>query len=120
MVKKTLAEELRRLRKNRQASLREVEKATGISNAYLSQLEKGAAANPSPHKLFKLAEYYGVQYEWLMQLTGYIHELSLEDPSTSPVRGKLDQLLMSAQLSSEEEEQVAEFISFLCTRRESG
>ena len=51
-----LAEELQRVRKVKNASLREVERATGISNAYLSQLEGGDATNPSPHILQKLAE----------------------------------------------------------------
>ena len=45
-----LAEQLRRIREVKNVSLREVEKATGISNAYLSQIESGNATNPSPHR----------------------------------------------------------------------
>ena len=63
VVTKRLAEELKTIRTIRKLSLRVVEKETGISNAYLSQLERGEAENPSPDKLQKLARYYGVPYE---------------------------------------------------------
>lgn len=55
-------------------SLREVEASTGkeVSNAYLSQLEKGKIAKPSPNMLHALASVYGVPYETLMQYAGYI------------------------------------------------
>lgn len=53
-------------------SLREVERGTGISNGYLSQLESDAVKQPSPHHLHKLADFYGVDYSRLMDLAGYI------------------------------------------------
>ena len=52
-----LGAELRRIRKAREATLRGVEEATGISNAYLSQLENGRIAKPSPNILYKLSEF---------------------------------------------------------------
>ena len=52
-----LADELKRIRGIRHVSLRKVEKETGVSNAYLSQLERGEAKNPSPSKLHLLAEF---------------------------------------------------------------
>ncbi len=119
-MKKTLAEELRTLRANRKVSLREVEVATRISNAYLSQLEHGEATNPSPHKLHKLAEYYDVQYEYLMQLAGYIREDDTQQSSLPPVEGRLHQLLMSAQLTPEEEDEVADHIRYICWKRKGG
>ena len=70
-----LAEQLRRIRMVKKVSLREVEKATRISNAYLSQLESGNATNPSPHILHKLAEFYGVPYTSLMKTAGYLEGL---------------------------------------------
>lgn len=63
-------------------SLRAVERATGISNAYLSQLETGAVAEPSPKKLHALAEYYGMSYGALMNACGYFTP-SAEDRSSS-------------------------------------
>lgn len=58
-------------RRARGATLREVERATGISNAYLSQLETGAVNEPSPKKLEALANYFGIPYEALMKACGY-------------------------------------------------
>src|SRR3990170_3728692 len=45
-------------------SLREVEEATdkAVSNAYLSQLERGKIRKPSPNLLHSLAAVYGVPY----------------------------------------------------------
>jgi transcriptional regulator with XRE-family HTH domain len=58
-------------RRAKGVSLREVERATGVSNAYLSQMETGQVAEPSPRKLQVLAEYYGLSYEALMNSCGY-------------------------------------------------
>ena len=44
---------------------------TGISNPYLSQLERGHAKTPNPNLLYELARIYGVNYNHLMMLAGY-------------------------------------------------
>jgi transcriptional regulator with XRE-family HTH domain len=59
------------LRESKHLTLREVEKATEVSNAYLSQLESGKIKQPSPLTLHKLAEFYEVSYEALMEKVGY-------------------------------------------------
>ncbi len=110
-----LAEELRRLRGIRAVSLRQVEDATKISNAYLSQLETGKAERPSPHVLHTLAAYYEIPYEYLMEAAGY-----LEPPAKqrSPKRlSRLQAAAMSARLEPEEEEQAVQFIEFLRAQR---
>ncbi len=58
-----LAEILTEGRDRKKLTLRDVQSTTGISNAYLSQLETGKIANPSPHFLQKLSELYGLQME---------------------------------------------------------
>ena len=62
------------LRAAKRLTLRQVEEATGkeVSNAYLSQLEHGHIAKPSPNILHSLAAVYGVPYESLMEKAGYI------------------------------------------------
>lgn len=50
--------ELKFRREMRGFSLREVEKLTGISNAYLSQLENGKIKNPSYEVVIKLTNVY--------------------------------------------------------------
>jgi transcriptional regulator with XRE-family HTH domain len=52
-------------------TLRAVEDATGISNAYLSQMEGGKIKSPSPVDLRKLCELYGLDYALAMEYAGY-------------------------------------------------
>ena len=49
---------LREVRKNSGLTLREVEEQTGISNAYLSQLENGKIEHPSFNVLNTLNDLY--------------------------------------------------------------
>ena len=94
-------------------SLRLVSNATGISNAYLSQLESGAASNPSPDKLHALAEYYGVPYESLMREAGYIRTQGEgEDRDISAFEAQL----MSMDLDADEKDQVVRFIQHVLRR----
>lgn len=109
-----LSDILRRLRKLKAQTLREVETATKISNAYLSQLENGTTTNPSPHVLHKLADHYGVPYESLMEAAGYLK------PTTGQKHerlGAVEAALMSLQLTPEEQEKVTEFVAFLRSQR---
>lgn len=111
----SLSKLLKTIRKVNGASLRAVEEATGISNAYLSQLERGDAQNPSPDKLHALAEFYNVPYTDLMRAAGY---LQTSDPSpgmtaSSGRTSTVQAALMSAGLSPEEEDAVVKYIEFL-------
>jgi transcriptional regulator with XRE-family HTH domain len=63
---------LKEVRKKSDLALRDVEDATDISNAYLSQLENGRVTKPSPHILHSLATLYRVPYETLMERAGYV------------------------------------------------
>lgn len=100
-------------------TLREVEKRTGISNAYLSQLESGTALRPSPHILHKLATLYGVPYESLMEAAGYLDRPLREKGSSRKKRvSALSSALLSASLSEEDEAKVADFIGYLRSKRE--
>jgi HTH-type transcriptional regulator, competence development regulator len=117
----TLATVLRQIRGVSGASLREVERKTGISNAYLSQLESGAATRPSPQVLHKLATFYSVPYESLMEAAGYLEPARDRGGPLGRQRkrlGTLQAALMSAKLTDEEQARVAEFIEFLCSKRE--
>ena len=108
----TLAKALSEIRGLRGHSLRAVEEATGISNAYLSQLERGDAQKPSPDKLEALANFYDVPYTDLMRAAGYLRS---EKSSSHGGKGTsaIQAALMSVDLTSEEEEQVVKYIQFL-------
>ncbi|GEM_PF-1033631 len=63
---------LKSLREKKSASLIDVEKATGISNAYLSQLETGSRRRlPPPDRLRLIANYYNVSVQELLAKAGY-------------------------------------------------
>ena len=112
--KKPLAEGLKFLRLAKGDSLRDVEEATGISNAYLSQLERDAASNPTASVLFKLAKHYGVSYEELLTMAGHITDAS-ESSGRNMSRSSI--ALKSASLSDEEDKEVANFVRFIVERR---
>jgi transcriptional regulator with XRE-family HTH domain len=98
-------------------SLRQVEEATGnaVSNAYLSQLEKGKIQKPSPNVLHSLAAVYAVPYEALMEKAGYLL------PSEGNMGGRRRSLAAFAidDLTAEEEEELLKYLAFLRSRKPS-
>ena len=71
-----IGQTLRRLRG--ETSIRTVQRLTGVSNAYLSQIEKGAR-HPGPRLLRRLASLYGVRVHELLRKAGYL-EREDEEP----------------------------------------
>jgi transcriptional regulator with XRE-family HTH domain len=65
---------LRSLRERRHMSLRDVERESGVSNAYIAQLEKGDRPPPRPDMLKKLAKAYNVTVRELLMRAGYLDE----------------------------------------------
>jgi transcriptional regulator with XRE-family HTH domain len=110
---KTLGEGLRTARELRKLSLRQVEEATGISNAYLSQLENDKIKKPSPHFLYKLASLYDVEYDLLMESAGYVRRKDASRGRT--LAGAAFRSL--GELSPEEEEQLADYLAYLRSKQ---
>lgn len=75
---------LKELRKQRDLTLRQVEEATGISNAYLSQLENGKIRHPSAQVLYALSKLYGCNIEDLLIAAGMIKN----DERVIPIKPK--------------------------------
>ena len=65
---------LKSLRDKQRMSLRDVERESGVSNAYIAQLEKGDRPAPSPDILKKLARAYNVTVRELLLRAGYLDE----------------------------------------------
>ena len=105
------------LRTAKGLSLRQVEEATdkAVSNAYLSQLEKGRIRKPSPHVLHVLAAVYAVPYEALMEKAGYLL------PSKGSAAGRQKRLAAFAidDLTAEEEEELLKYLAFIRSRNRS-
>jgi transcriptional regulator with XRE-family HTH domain len=110
----SLSEVLRELREQKNMSLRQVEKKSGVSNAYLSQLETGKIQQPSPHILHKLAEVYNTSYNDLLKVAGYIKQ-----KGKKASKNLMEGIALSAleDLTDEEKEQVLEYIKFLKSKR---
>jgi transcriptional regulator with XRE-family HTH domain len=70
--KKSLGETLKEARDLIPLTLRQVEDAIGISNAYLSQLENDKIKKPSANVLYKLASLYKVDLDVLLYACGLI------------------------------------------------
>ena len=62
------------LRKKKGLTLKQVEKAARVSNAYLSQLERGRRRPPHPDILKRLASVYGASDRELLIAAGYLEE----------------------------------------------
>lgn len=71
---------MRRLRKTRQLTLKQVESQARVSNAYISQIERGLRNPPHPDILKRLAKTYDVPLRDLLVAAGY-----LEDDSAGAV-----------------------------------
>jgi transcriptional regulator with XRE-family HTH domain len=101
------------LRAAKRLSLRQVEEATDqtVSNAYLSQLEKGKIQRPSPHVFNRLAAVYAVPYEMLMEKAGY-----LPPSDGSGARPNRLHAFAIDDLTAEEEEQLLKYLAFIRTR----
>jgi transcriptional regulator with XRE-family HTH domain len=65
-------EYLKGLREKQRMSLRDVERRTGVSNAYLGQIELGKRPPPHPKILKKLAPIYDVHVYELMRAAEYL------------------------------------------------
>ena len=111
-----LGEYLAALRNARRMSLRDVEEGTGksVSNAYLSQIEHGKIAKPSPNILHSLAAVYAVPYEMLMEKAGFIVATGPR-PSNSK-HGRVA-TFADKNLTTEEEEELLRYLGYLRSRR---
>lgn len=107
---------IRKARQDVSMSLRDVEEATNkeVSNGYLSQLESGKIAQPSPRVLYALSQALSVNYEALMQRAGYLL------PTTKRAKGlKHGRSATFAidNLTADEESQLLEYLTFLRTKK---
>lgn len=106
-----LALYLKELRITKGLSLREVEKISNneVSNAYLSQLESGKIAKPSPHILEHLAKAYKVPYEDLMVVAGYMRSSKTKKSGVA--------FFNEHDLTADEKEQLLAYLQFIRKRK---
>lgn len=110
---------LRATRQSLGLSLRAVEERTdkAVTNGYLSQIESGAVAKPSPNILWALAEAYGLDYGDLLERAGHRVPHSDETAQRGILAGfPLDAV---AELTEAERTDLLQYIAFLRSRRSS-
>ena len=93
-----IGELIRNLRGDR--TLREVERGAGIPNSYLSNVESGKK-RPGLKTLSKLADYFGVPLDELLEVAGLPHRKSLAEDVVSAldIHRSFDFLLADPELS---------------------
>ena len=101
---------LRQARDLKKLSLRTVEEMSGISNAYLSQLENDKIKKPSADILHKLARIYKVDFNYLLHIAGLVEKSSSENISF----GKF--VFSKENLSKEEEEELVNYLKWMRER----
>lgn len=111
---KTIGKILKEARELKRISLREVEAQSGISNAYLSQLENDKIKKPSANTLYKLSELFNIDFDDLMVSTGIVEEK--KDPKKSSGHFAFS----SENLSKEEEQELIRYLKFLRSQQKDG
>ena len=112
------------LRQAAKMSLREVEEAAEVSNAYVSQLETGKITKPSPDILHRLAEAYAARlprkspvsssFERMMELAGHI----MPEKKQGGRAGRLPTFAVE-ELTDEEEDELLRYLAFIRMRKGS-
>ena len=88
---------IRSVRKEKNMTMRELERRSGISQAYISQIENGKRETPKPITIEKFAKGLGITYRELMLEAGYIEEMP-----THKLANRLKELRTENNLSIEE------------------
>jgi len=115
-MEETLGLTLKKARTERGLSLRGVERATGINNAHLSQIESGTIAKPEMAMLWELAALYELDYGQLLTLAGY----GSSPESSGRQRQRLTMAMRAmGELSPSEQGEVLEFMAAL-RRKKAG
>jgi len=129
--RKKFGEFLRNIRKDRKMSLRAVQGLTGISNAYLSQIETGKRNIPSFSLLVKLEKVYGIEAKTLLEMamtlgaydkaaevyakrSAFIHDLEkVSSPDADFIKRHYE------ELSKEGKKQLKDYLLFLVEKEKT-
>ncbi len=108
----TLGNVLKQARELSELALRSVEQKTGISNAYISQLENDKIKKPAADILHKLAAAYKLDFNYLLQVSGLVEKTSSKNVSFGNF------VFSKENLSKEEEAELIEYLKFIRKRNQ--
>jgi len=113
---KSLGSTLKKSREQMKLTLKEVEKATKISNAYLSQLENDKIKQPSASILYKLAAVYNLELNNLLEASGVVKKQERSEKAGS--NEWLKRLAFYADdLDSSQKEEVLKYIKYVTQQK---
>lgn len=101
---------LRQARDLKEYPLRTVEEITGISNAYLSQIENNKIKKPSADILHRLAKAYNLDFNYLLHVAGLVEKSSQDNVSFGEFVFSKD------NLTSAEQEELVNYLIFMRER----
>jgi transcriptional regulator with XRE-family HTH domain len=111
---KTLGSTLKNSRELSSMTLKQVEAETGISNAYLSQLENDKIKKPSASVLYKLATVYKLDLNSLLEASGIIKKTDKSAEEEKPQSDWLNRLAFYAKdLNSTQQEEVLKYLNYI-------
>ena len=116
-MSQSLGDVLAKARADKDLSLRDVEKLTGINNGHLSQIESGTIAKPAVGILWHLANVYELDFTRLMELAERAGPASRRGPVRSLVGAALHTI---DDLSPDEEQELLAFMEHLRRKRQDG
>lgn len=108
---KTVGTILKEARELKRLTLREVEIQSGISNAYLSQLENDKIKKPSANTLYKLSDLLDIDFDDLMVAAGIVEKKKESSHSTAQFAFSADQ-----NVTAEEAEELLRYLKFMRER----
>lgn len=113
---KSLGLTLKEARELKSLTLRQVEEAIGISNAYLSQLENNKIKKPSANVLYKLSKIYKISLNSLLHAGGIIENIDNSEQSAQSESEK-EIAFYAEALTDEQREQVLDYIRYLKSKK---
>lgn len=102
MEAKEFGEYLKIVRKSKKMTIRQLELYSKVSNAYISQLERGKRGIPSPDIIRKLSAPLGLDYNEMMIKAGYVEENKKESKYALP-----EEVILKVLREAEEEFKVS-------------
>jgi HTH-type transcriptional regulator, competence development regulator len=106
----SLGEVLKKSRELKGLTLRKVDEMTGISNAYLSQLENDKIKKPAADTLHKLAQTYRLDFNYLLLIAGLVEKITDENVSFG------NYVFSKDNLTNEEEKELINYLQFMRDR----
>lgn len=117
---KTLGQTLKEARELIPFTLRQVEDAAGISNAYLSQLENDKIKKPSANVLYKLASLYKIELNTLLSASGIIEKSLQAEPEKTNNEWLNRLAFYSGDFTEEQQNEVLDYIKFMKYKNKNG